>query len=83
MSRLSALKEYAFMKALHEVGYPTPTPLAHSRHVVAMSLVRGCPLYQVRTRSEVSTLQAESIFNQSVDLAGELKSAARRVKRTS
>ncbi|GMH52925.1 hypothetical protein TrLO_g10246 [Triparma laevis f. longispina] len=72
MSRLSALKEYAFMKALHSVGYPTPTPLSHSRHVVAMTLVRGCPLYQVRTRSEVSPLQAESIFNQSVDLAARL-----------
>ncbi|GMH66200.1 hypothetical protein TL16_g04378, partial [Triparma laevis f. inornata] len=70
--RLSALKEYAFMKALHSVGYPTPTPLSHSRHVVAMTLVRGCPLYQVRTRSEVSPLQAESIFNQSVDLAARL-----------
>ena len=72
MSRLSALKEYAFMKALHEVGYPTPTPLGHSRHIVVMSLVRGVPLYQVRAKWEVSTAQAESIFNQSVALASRL-----------
>jgi len=69
MSKLSALKEFAFMKALHEVGYPTPTPLAQSRHIVAMSLVRGSPLYQIRARSEISVLQAESIYEQSVDLA--------------
>ena len=60
------------MKALHEVGYPTPTPLGHSRHIVVMSLVRGVPLYQVRAKWEVSTAQAESIFNQSVALASRL-----------
>jgi len=47
LSRLSALKEYAFMKALYGVDYPTPTPLAHNRHIVVMSLVRGLPLYQI------------------------------------
>jgi RIO kinase 2 len=72
MSRLSALKEFAFMKALHDVGYPTPAPLAHSRHIVAMSLVRGSPLYQVRARNEVSVQQAESIYEQSVTLAARL-----------
>jgi RIO kinase 2 len=46
LSRLSALKEYAFMKALYDVGYPTPTPIAHNRHIVCMSLVRGS-LYQI------------------------------------
>lgn len=33
MSRLSALKEFAFMKALFEHGFPTPTPLDHNRLV--------------------------------------------------
>ena len=32
MSRLSALKEFAFMKALFEHGFPTPTPLDHNRY---------------------------------------------------
>ena len=31
MSRLSALKEFAFMKALFQHGFPTPTPLDHNR----------------------------------------------------
>lgn len=68
LSRISALKEYAFMKALHNVGYPTPTPIGHNRHVVVMGLVRGVPLYQIHPR-RVSEYQAESIFQQSTKLA--------------
>ena len=37
LSRLSALKEYAFMKALHDKGFPTPTPIDVNRHCVLMS----------------------------------------------
>ncbi|KAL8654561.1 MAG: hypothetical protein Q9210_001433 [Variospora velana] len=48
MSRLSALKEYTFMRALHTAGFPVPTPVACSRHTVVMSLVQGTPLYQVQ-----------------------------------
>jgi RIO kinase 2 len=68
LSRKSALKEFAFMKALYNVNYPTPEPIAHSRHVVVMSLVRGVPLYQVGSRN-LSTEQAASIFHQASDLA--------------
>lgn len=68
LSRKSALKEYAFMKALHNVDYPTPTPLGHSRHIVAMSLIRGVPLYQIRPQN-LSPDQAASIFDQAADLA--------------
>ena len=35
------MKEYAFMKALHAHGFPTPTPIDQSRHIVAMSKVEG------------------------------------------
>ncbi|KAL8962500.1 MAG: hypothetical protein Q9193_001098, partial [Seirophora villosa] len=48
MSRLSALKEYTFMRALHASGFPVPAPVACNRHTVVMSLVRGTPLYQIR-----------------------------------
>jgi len=68
LSRKSALKEFAFMKALYNVDYPTPEPIAHNRHVVAMSLVRGVPLYQVSAR-HLSSEQAASIFHQASDLA--------------
>lgn len=68
LSRKSALKEFAFMKALYNVDYPTPTPIGHSRHVVAMSLVRGMPLYQIRPQN-LSPEQAASIFDQAANLA--------------
>lgn len=68
LSRQSALKEYAFMKALHDVDYPTPVPIAHNRHIVVMSLIRGVPLYQVSARN-LSSEQAASIFHQASDLA--------------
>lgn len=46
-SRLAAIKEYAFMCALHERGFPVPRPLGQSRHIVVMELVEGIPLCQV------------------------------------
>ena len=48
LSRLAALKEHAFMKALGEHGFPVPVAVAHNRHAVLMSLVDGVPLVQVR-----------------------------------
>ena len=71
LSRLSALKEYAFMKALHEVKYPTPTPIAQSRHVVVMSLVRGMPLYQIFPK-QLSADQAADIYQQAITIAARL-----------
>lgn len=68
LSRKSALKEFAFMKALYSVDYPTPEPIAHNRHIVAMTLIRGVPLYQV-VRTKFSAEQASSIFHQASDLA--------------
>ncbi|KAL8930947.1 MAG: hypothetical protein Q9208_000048 [Pyrenodesmia sp. 3 TL-2023] len=52
MSKLSAFKEYAFMRALHTSGFPVPTPIAHNRHTVVMSLIQGTPLYQIRHLQE-------------------------------
>ncbi|KAL7494225.1 hypothetical protein ACHAWT_002946 [Skeletonema menzelii] len=71
LSRTSAIKEYAFMKSLYDVGYPTPKPLGQNRHIVAMSVVRGLPLYQLHS-NRVSAEQAQSIFEQSAILAGRL-----------
>lgn len=46
-SRLAAMKEYAFMCALHERGFPVPRPVGQSRHVVVMELCQGTLLTQV------------------------------------
>lgn len=68
LSRKSALKEFAFMKALYSVDYPTPEPIAHNRHIVVMTLICGVPLYQI-VRTKLSAEQASSIFHQASDLA--------------
>ncbi|KAF3438409.1 hypothetical protein FNV43_RR21171 [Rhamnella rubrinervis] len=48
LSRLAALKEFAFMKALEEHGFPVPNAVDCNRHCVIMSLVQGYPLVQVK-----------------------------------
>ncbi|KAL4450558.1 hypothetical protein ABPG77_000914 [Micractinium sp. CCAP 211/92] len=51
LSRLAALKEYAFMKALGERGLPVPQAIDHNRHAVLMTLLDAYPLVQVRELS--------------------------------
>lgn len=48
MARLAAVKEFAYMKALADEGFPVPTPIDQNRHVVVMSFVRATPLYHLR-----------------------------------
>ncbi|CAG8476085.1 4192_t:CDS:10 [Ambispora gerdemannii] len=47
MSRLAAMKEYAFMKVLHENGFPVPTPIDQVRHCIVMELINAYPLRQI------------------------------------
>jgi RIO kinase 2 len=49
LSRLGAAKEFAFMSALHDAGFPTPTPLSWNRHAVVMSVAAGVNLSHVRS----------------------------------
>jgi len=47
MSRLAAMKEYAFMKVLYENGFPVPEPIDNVRHCVVMELIDAYPLRQI------------------------------------
>jgi len=47
LSKLSAEKEFAAMRALYHAGYAVPRPIAHNRHTIVMSLVPGMPLRNV------------------------------------
>lgn len=44
LSRISATREYAYMKALFDRGFPVPKPIDLNRHCVVMELVEGGPL---------------------------------------
>jgi len=61
MSRLAALKEFTFMKALRENGFAVPEPRAQSRHTIVMSLVDAFPLRQIVHVPDPAALYAELI----------------------
>ncbi|XP_050238939.1 serine/threonine-protein kinase rio2 [Mercurialis annua] len=68
LSRLAALKEFAFMKALEEHGFPVPKAVDCNRHCVVMSLVQGYPLVQVKQLQNHETV-FETIIGLVVRLA--------------
>ncbi|XXG98491.1 hypothetical protein Hte_004815 [Hypoxylon texense] len=59
LSRLAAEKEYAFMRALRDEGFPVPEPIAQSRHTVLMHLVDAFPLRQISSVPDPAGLYAE------------------------
>ncbi|KAJ4351497.1 Serine/threonine-protein kinase rio2 [Didymosphaeria variabile] len=59
MSRLAAMKEFEFMKALRRQGFPVPEPLGQNRHTVVMSLVDAFPMRQIATVGDPAALYAE------------------------
>ena len=61
MSRLAALKEYAFMTALKDNGFPVPKPLAQNRHTVVMELIDAFPLRQISEVPDPAGLYADLI----------------------
>lgn len=61
LSRLAAMKEFAFMKALRDEGFPVPEPLAQSRHTIVMSLIDAFPLRQIADVPDPASLYGDLI----------------------
>ncbi|KAK3294792.1 Rio2, N-terminal-domain-containing protein [Chaetomium fimeti] len=61
LSRLAAIKEYAFMQALREEGFPVPEPIAQSRHTILMTLIDAPPMRQISSVPDPAALYAELI----------------------
>ncbi|KAJ9069633.1 Serine/threonine-protein kinase rio2, variant 2 [Entomophthora muscae] len=59
MSRLAAMKEFAFMKVLHENGFPVPQPFDCNRHCVVMELIDAFPLRQITEVADPGKLYSE------------------------
>ncbi|XP_073977669.1 RIO kinase 2 [Rhodnius prolixus] len=59
LSRISATKEYAYMKALKDRGFPVPTPIDINRHCIIMELVNGKPLSRLYEVPDVEALYDE------------------------
>eukprot|EP00842_Homolaphlyctis_polyrhiza_P004504 jgi/Hompol1/5054/HPOL_001878-RA len=68
MSRLAAMKEFAFMKVLYENGFPVPEPVDQNRHCVVMGLVDAYPLCQIRDVEDPGKLYSK-LMNLIVRLA--------------
>eukprot|EP00747_Dinoflagellata_sp_TGD_P113254 gnl/TRDRNA2_/TRDRNA2_171662_c1_seq2.p1 gnl/TRDRNA2_/TRDRNA2_171662_c1~~gnl/TRDRNA2_/TRDRNA2_171662_c1_seq2.p1 ORF type:complete len:494 (+),score=123.82 gnl/TRDRNA2_/TRDRNA2_171662_c1_seq2:126-1607(+) len=68
MARLAAVKEFAYMKALKDEGFPVPTPVDQNRHAVVMSFVDATPMYQVRSL-DCPSVVCERLFRLLVRLA--------------
>jgi len=48
MARLAAVKEFAYMKALADEGFPVPKPIDQNRHAVLMSYIDARPMLRVK-----------------------------------
>ncbi|EPS32560.1 hypothetical protein PDE_07520 [Penicillium oxalicum 114-2] len=59
MSRLAAMKEFAFMKALKENGFRVPEPIAQNRHTIVMELIDAFPLRQISKVAHPEALYSE------------------------
>jgi RIO kinase 2 len=53
------MREHAFMRVLHDNGFPVPTPHDFNRHCVVMDLVRGHPLCQIAEVGDPGKLYSE------------------------
>ena len=56
MSRLAAIKEYAFMNVLYNNGFPVPKPIDQNRHCVVMELIDAYPLCQIHDVADPGAL---------------------------
>lgn len=68
MSRLAAMKEFAFMKALRENGFSVPEPIAQNRHTIVMGLIDAFPLRQISKVADPAKLYSE-LMNMILELA--------------
>ncbi|CAF1352651.1 unnamed protein product [Rotaria sordida] len=48
LARLAAIKEFAFIKVLHEHKFSVPKPIDLNRHCVVMELIDGYPLCNIK-----------------------------------
>lgn len=67
LSRIASLKEYAFMRALYDRGFPTPTPIDSNRHAICMSLIEAYPMTQIR-----SMPHPDQVYKKMMDLVVKL-----------
>lgn len=63
LSRLASQKEYGFMKALYDEGFPVPKPIDQNRHALCMELVPGTLLNNIAELGD-----PEKVYRRCLDL---------------
>lgn len=58
LSKLSAQKEFIYMKLLYDAGFSVPRPIDCSRHCIVMDLVEGVLLRKIRDLPDPARLYA-------------------------
>jgi RIO kinase 2 len=66
LSRLAAMKEFAFMKMLYDEGFPVPRPIDHNRHAIVMELVPGTLLQNIYAFEPA--IQAQKVYERCLNL---------------
>jgi RIO kinase 2 len=61
LSRLAAQREFSFMSALAEHGFPVPRPIDNNRHVVVMELIEGASLASITEMGEPHRCYADAM----------------------
>ncbi|XP_026189890.1 serine/threonine-protein kinase rio2 [Cyclospora cayetanensis] len=56
LAHLAAVREFAYLKALHAHGFPVPQPQDMNRHAVLMEYIDAIPLTQVRELASPMTV---------------------------
>lgn len=55
------MKEFAYMKALHDRKFPVPKPVDYNRHAVVMELISGYPLCQIHHVEDPASVYDEAM----------------------
>lgn len=70
LSRLAALREFTFMKLLHERGFRIPEPVDNNRHCIVMRWIDGTLLNNISKDDEIDHRRLmEQLLNMIVELA--------------
>ena len=72
LSRLAALREFAFMKVLHEKGLPVPEPIDCNRHCIVMQFIDGTLLNQM-SKDDINDIPSlyDKLMNLIITLAND------------
>ena len=71
LSRLAALREFSFMRALYNEGFRVPKPIDHNRHAIVMECIEGVVLCNMKTLRDPN-----KTFHECMDIIVQLAEAS-------